>query len=208
MTERPADEAARIEKIWGGQFGDDYLSRNRVNPELRRNFWHGIMSRYPSARVLEVGCNLGANLRPLALVAPGTALTGIDINATALGELHRTEPGLRLARASASVLPFADGAFDFVFTVGVLIHQPPDLLPFVMDEIVRCSARYVLCAEYFSNETVEVPYRGQTRALFKADFGRLYAERHGLREVERTLQTGPGWDEVTCWVFEKASAAA
>jgi hypothetical protein len=73
-----------------------------------------------------------------------------------------------------------------------------------MDEIVRCSRRYVLCAEYFSPETVEVPYRGQERALFKSDFGRLYADRFPLTLRETSLLTGPGWDEVTCWVFEKA----
>jgi pseudaminic acid biosynthesis-associated methylase len=208
MEERPTGEAARIEQIWGGQFGNEYVERNRVNPALRQDFWRGIVTRYASGSVLEVGCNLGANLRPLSIVAAGTSLTGIDINATALGELHRTEPSVRLSRASASALPFADASFDLVFTCGVLIHQPPELLPFVMDEVVRCSRRYVLCAEYFSPETVEVPYRGQTRALFKSDFGRIYAERHPLRLLERTLLTGPGWDEVTCWVFEKKASTA
>jgi pseudaminic acid biosynthesis-associated methylase len=208
MTQRPADEAARIEQIWGGQFGNEYVSRNRVNPALRQDFWRGIMTRYISPTVLEVGCNLGANLRPISIVAPATSLTGIDINATALGELHREAPAVRLSRASASALPFADRSFDLVFTCGVLIHQPPELLPFIMDEIVRCSRRYVLCAEYFSPDTVEVPYRGQTRALFKSDFGRTYEERYPLRLLEKTLLTGPGWDEVTCWVFQKAMGPA
>jgi pseudaminic acid biosynthesis-associated methylase len=199
----PADESSRIERIWGGEFGNDYVARNRVNPELRQDFWRAITSRYPAPEMLEVGCNVGANVRPLSIVSPHVKLAGIDINAAALAELHGEAPSVRTCRASAAALPFADRSFDMVFTVGVLIHQPPELLPFVMAEIVRCTRRFVLCAEYFAEHTVEVPYRGQTRALFKDDFGRLYVERHGLRLLERTLLTGPGWDEVTCWVLTR-----
>ncbi|MEO6235368.1 MAG: pseudaminic acid biosynthesis-associated methylase [Vicinamibacterales bacterium] len=200
----PLSEAARIEGIWGGEFGNAYVQRNPVDPGLRQSFWQGIAERFPVTSILEVGCNLGANLRPLVRVTgDGVRLAGIDINATALGALHGAEPSLRLTRASGRALPFADGAFDFVFTVGVLIHQPPELLPLVMDEIQRCSRRFVMCAEYYAPDPVEVPYRGQTRALFKADFGGLYARRHGLqvRETDRLL--GPGWDDVTYWVLEK-----
>ena len=37
-----------------------------------------------------------------------------------------------------------------------------------MDEIVRCSRRYVLCGEYRADDLEEVPYRGQEGALFRA----------------------------------------
>jgi pseudaminic acid biosynthesis-associated methylase len=200
----PLSEAARIEGIWGGDFGNEYVERNPVNPELRQDFWRGITTRFPAGSMLEVGCNLGANLRPLVRVArAGTSLAGIDINATALASLRAAEPGLKLTRASGRALPFADGAFDMVFTVGVLIHQPPELLPLVMDEVQRCSRRYVVCAEYYSPDVVEVPYRGQTRALFKADFGGLYASRHGLDILDTGRLLGPGWDDVTYWVLER-----
>jgi pseudaminic acid biosynthesis-associated methylase len=208
MTERSADEAARIEGIWGGEFGNEYVARNPVNPSLRQDFWRDVTTRFPAHSLLEVGCNLGANLRPLSIVAPGLALHGIDINATALEALHRTEPSARLARASGRALPFTTGAFDMVFTVGVLIHQPPEMLSDVVDEIVRCSRRYVLCAEYYSPETVEVPYRGQTRALFKGDFGGLYRDRFGMTIRQTTRLLGPGWDDVTCWILEKTSHTA
>ena len=46
-----------------------------------------------------------------------------------------------------------------------------------MDEIVRCSRRYVLCGEYRADDLEEVPYRGQEGALFRHDYGRLYQER-------------------------------
>ena len=208
MAEKSLDEAARIERIWGGEFGNEYVARNPVNPSLRQDFWRDVTTRFPARSLLEVGCNLGANIRPLSIVAPEARLSGIDINAAALAALRRAEPRARLARASARALPFTTGAFDMVFTVGVLIHQPPEMLQDVMDEIVRCSRRYVLCAEYYAPETVEVPYRGQTRALFKGDFGGLYRDRFGMTIRQTARLLGPGWDDVTCWILEKNSHTA
>ena len=62
--------------------------------------------------------------------------------------------------APARDLPVGDRSIDFVFTMGVLIHQPEETLDKVMSEMVRASSRYVFCGEYFDTETVEVPYRG------------------------------------------------
>ena len=208
MSETPSEEAARIERIWGGEFGNEYAARNPVNPSLRQDFWRDVTTRFPARSMLEVGCNLGANIRPLSIVASEARLSGIDINAAALAGLRCAEPRAKLVRASARMLPFTTGAFDMVFTVGVLIHQPPEMLHDVLDEIVRCSCRYVLCAEYYSSETVEVPYRGQTRALFKGDFGGLYRDRFGMTIRKTTRLLGPGWDDVTCWVLEKNSPTA
>jgi len=92
-----------------------------------------------------------------------------------------------------------------VFTVGVLIHQPPAALPGVMAEIVRCSRRFVICGEYYAPEPTEVAYRGQTGALFKRDFGGLYRQLFpglALRK-QQFLSTADGWDDVTFWMFEK-----
>jgi pseudaminic acid biosynthesis-associated methylase len=205
--DRTSSEAERIEQIWSGRFGDQYVERNPVTPGLREEFWRDVVARYPAVRLLEVGCNVGANLRPLSSVAPQARLTGIDINAGALDALHRAEPRLRLARASARALPFPDRSFDLVFTCGVLIHQPPEILSLAMDEIVRCSSRFVLCAEYYAPEATEVPYRGQTRALFKADYGKLYVQRFPLTLRETRHLNGPGWDDVTLWVLEKPSSS-
>jgi hypothetical protein len=108
-------------------------------------------------------------------------------------------------RARARGLPFRDGSFEMVFTMGVLIHQPTEALEEVMAEIERCSSRYILCAEYFAETLTEVPYRGIDGALFKRDFGGLYQELFpGLQQLERGhLSRADGWDDVTYWVFEK-----
>jgi ubiquinone/menaquinone biosynthesis C-methylase UbiE len=128
------------------------------------------------------------------------------VNEHALEVVRSEIPGVDARVASARELPFADDSFDLVFTTGVLIHQSPEELPRVMDEIVRASRRYVLCGEYRADELEEVPYRGQRGALYKQDYGRLYQERFPqLRLLEEGfLPKSEGvWDDVTYWIFEQ-----
>ncbi len=36
-------EASRLEALWGGQFGDEYVDRNRSAPDRREGFWNGLL---------------------------------------------------------------------------------------------------------------------------------------------------------------------
>jgi len=208
--DRSESEAVRLEQLWAGGFGDAYLERNRAAGEVRAPFWNSILTELPVSRALEVGCNVGANLRWFAeRLSPPNAY-GVDINDAALAELHRSVPGVNALLAPARDLPFRDAWFDLVFTMGVLIHQPDVTLPLVMHEIVRCSRRWVLCGEYFAEERTEVPYRGESGALFKRDYGRIYEELFpDLRLIRKGfLGRADGWDDVTYWLFEKAGPFA
>lgn len=200
------DNANRLEALWGGTFGDDYVERNRAAGEGRGPFWQTILARTQAKRVLEVGCNVGANLRWIAEQLGADGTWGIDVNSKALDELRRALP-VTAIQASARELPFPDGDFDLVFTMGVLIHQAPESLPEVMAEIVRTSRRWVLCGEYFAESPTEVPYRGQTGALFKRDFGGDYLRLFPQLTLADTgfLARGDGstWDDITWWLFEK-----
>ena len=198
-------EANRLEELWGGQFGDEYVERNARAAERRAAFWQGICSEFPVQRVLEVGCNLGANLKWISQSIKPQNTFGVDINQKALERLHAHLPNVNAILTPARELPFRDSWFDMVFTMGVLIHQPESTLPLVMSEIVRCSRRYVLCGEYYSDTTTEVPYREQRGALFKRDYGRIYQELFpDLRLLKQGfLGSDEGWDDVTFWVFEK-----
>jgi pseudaminic acid biosynthesis-associated methylase len=200
-----ADDAQRLEALWAGDFGDDYSVRNRDDGSGRRPFWEDVLTKIAPASALEVGCNVGGNLLALAPLLGVENVAGVDVNASALETLAAAEPAIRTQLAPARSLPFGDGAFDLVFTTGVLIHQPPDTLPDVIDEIVRCARRYVLCGEYFAEGLEEVPYRGHRGALFRRDFGALYAERHpALTLLEQGFLARDGvWDDLTYWIFEK-----
>jgi spore coat polysaccharide biosynthesis protein SpsF len=89
--------------------------------------------------------------------------------------------------------------------MGVLIHQSPETLPQVMSEIVRCANKFVLCGEYFSEEEVEIPYRGHRGALYKQDFGGLYSRLFPDLELIESgfLTQSDGFDDITYWIFKK-----
>lgn len=204
MADKQA-EATRLEALWASSFGDAYVERNRAASNGREAFWAELLAAVEPQRVLEVGCNVGANLRWIAATLPPRQVFGVDINEKALDEIHRAVPGVGAVWSPARELPFRDRWFDLVFTMGVLIHQPESTLPIVMSEIVRCSRRYVLCGEYHATETTEVPYRDQPGALFKRDYGRLYAELFPELMLRKSgfLGRDQGWDDVTWWLFEK-----
>ncbi len=199
-------EVERLQALWSEEFGDKYVERNRTAAEGREPFWRWLHENHPFERVLEVGCNLGGNLHWLAQLVPPRGVFGVDINEHALREARAALPDANVVHSEARTLPFRDAAFDLTFTTTVLIHQPPEAVPIVMSELVRCSRRYVLCGEYHADEPEEIPYRGERGALFKRDWGALYeALFPELTLVHRRFEpwTGTGWDDVTFWLFEK-----
>lgn len=205
MMSGERDEGARLEQLWGGEFGDAYVERNLRAGEGRDVFWRKVLGRYECGTILEVGCNVGANVRWLAELIEPHNVYGVDVNVRALRQLRAAQPDVNALWGVARGLPFRDEWFDMVFTTGVLIHQPEETLGEVMAEVVRCARRYVLCGEYFAAENVQVPYRDQTDALFKRDYGRLYQEMFPNLKLLETgfLSRAEGWDDVTYWIFEK-----
>jgi pseudaminic acid biosynthesis-associated methylase len=201
-------EIQRLESLWSEDFGDSYVERNQAAAAGREPLWRWLYERHPFTSVLEVGCNVGGNLHWLQQLIAPEHVWGIDINAAALRQVRATMPDVNAVRSVARTLPFRDAQFELTFTTGVLIHQPPDSLPIVLNEIVRCSRRYVLCGEYFSEQPEEVAYRGERGAMFRRDWGALYQSLFPELELvdkryEPLNEDGTGWDDVTFWVFEK-----
>ena len=200
-------DAERLENLWAGEFGDAYRDRNAAPERGREAFWTDLAKRLGPRTALELGCNIGGNLHWLARVLGEENCAGIDISDSAIAVLSERLPGVDARVASARDLPFEDGSFDLVYTVGVLIHQPPESLGQVMSEVVRCSRRWVMCAEYADTDEVEVPYHGEQGALYRRDYGELYAAEHPELTLvhHEFLARGPesSWDDVTVWVFEK-----
>jgi pseudaminic acid biosynthesis-associated methylase len=200
-------ELVRLEELWSGDFGDDYVDRNRQSDDNRRAFWSQLVDDLGVTRALEVGCNVGGNLRHLAPhMTPGGTF-GLDVNRKALGELRRELPEINAVEGSARDLPFRDGWFDLVFTVGVLIHQADSTQPLVMNEMARVSKQWVLCGEYFAEQTEEVPYRDPQGALFRRNCGSLFTELFPQLHLHSTgfLGKDEGWDDVTWWLFSTSS---
>lgn len=196
-------EAARLEQLWGGDFGDQYVERNHEAGQARAGFWASLLDEFPARRVLEVGCNVGANLQHLASHAEAW---GVDVNRRSLELLHQRQPSVNAGFGIARDLPFRDGWFDLTFTVAVLIHQPEDALGLAMAELVRCSRRWILAIEYTAADPTVVEYRGQRDAFFKRDYGQRFASLFPELSMVRTgeLTKPEGFDDgLGYWVFEK-----
>jgi len=200
------DEAARLERLWNGEFGDQYVSRNTAAGGGRGPFWAWHAARFPAARLLEIGCNIGANLRHLVDHADTNGVWGVDVNEVALTQGRQALPSVNFGWAAARELPFRDGFFDLTLSVAVLIHQPSETIGDTIDELVRCSRRFVTVIEYTAPEVVEVTYRGQVGAFFKRPFGDVIAARHPELELthRQDVTKGDGFDDgMECFVFSK-----
>lgn len=101
------------------------------------------MGLQAGSKVLDVGCGTGALLTELARA--GAEVTGIDTFGEADGidrriaEARMKEQGLEipLRQGSAAKLPFDDGAFDLVVSIGMLEHIPPETRKRVLPEMFR-----------------------------------------------------------------------
>lgn len=205
MTDDAAREAARLEALWAGAFGDEYVERNEGSYDRREEFWREMVDRLRPSSVLEVGCNMGGNLRWIAPLLGRGTVVGVDVNHSALSRVREGLPSVGAVRGAGRDLPLRDRAVDLAFTMGVLMHQPEAMLPLVMSEVVRCSDRFVLVGEYYAEQTLEVPYRGHSGALFKRDYGALFTGRFPALDLVGTgfLSRETGWDDVTWWLFER-----
>lgn len=198
------NEAIRLENLWSGQFGKDHMERNRDTRE-RHEVLSNILKDCDIDTVLEVGCNIGLNLIAIRDLFGPIGLYGIDIYEDAVDEANAS--GLKCSVGVARELEFPDSSIDLVFTAGVLIHQPLDMLEKCMSEIVRVSKKYVLAIEYFDPSFKEIPYRGNERALFKGDYGRMYMDLFPQLKLigGGKIPLSKCWDDVTYWLFEKTS---
>jgi pseudaminic acid biosynthesis-associated methylase len=166
-TDRNTMTTDEMDVAFGAQFGirKSEIYRELVGPD-----------RLPAGTVLEVGCNIGLQLRLLEKANPGLEFHGLEPQPYAIERARRLSPNMTFHVGTAFALPFPDRSFDLVMTHGVLIHIHPNDLGRALAEIERVSRRFVLCHEYYAPETVEVRYQGQAGLLWKTDFARRYRE--------------------------------
>lgn len=166
------------EAFWAGDFGDKYILRN-MDPSLlagRLNMFSKVLNLTgPLESALEIGPNIGLNLKALEMLVPGIQLTGVEINKEA-SEILRGNGDFEVI--NLSVLDYqADKTFSMVFTRGVLIHINPDMLPGIYDKMYEMTDEYILVAEYYNPSPTMIPYRGEQDRLFKRDFAGDLMER-------------------------------
>lgn len=188
------------EQLWAGEFGQQYTDRNTRDRQEWDDFYRrtwgltktemntrfiGDLPR--DARILEVGCNTGMQLRGLQDMG-FTKLYGIELQPYAVEKAKQHTSGINIIQGSGFDLPFRDGFFDVVCTNGVLIHIAPNDLPRMMGEMVRCSRQYIWGYEYYTAELTSIRYRGKEGFLWKADYAALFDQHFPqLRVVKQDL---------------------
>lgn len=167
-----------------------YRKRLRVSrAEMNSVFLQSIPKQ---ARILEVGCNVGTQLRILHGMGYRN-LEGCDINPDNIRRGMSMCPPLQMKVNHGTELPYPDESFDLVFTSGVLIHQDPETqLKPLMDEIVRITKRWVWGYEYYA-PTIERIESYET-GCWKGPYIDFYRER-GLKSIVDGIFIYRGGDE-------------
>ena len=159
------------EEFWAGEFGDSYISRNESEKLLASNIAlfadiFSSLDKVPSS-FMEIGANIGMNIKAIQNLAPGAQFTGIEINKQACEILAGT--GCEVIESSI-IDAVTTKKFNLVFSKGVMIHLMPDQLVPTYKKMYEWSNRFILIAEYYNPTPITIPYRGNSDRLFKRDF--------------------------------------
>jgi SAM-dependent methyltransferase len=110
----PADYAGGDTKYWEAQWLEELRPFGGITARLLQAHLHS-----PSL-LLEAGCGQGEVA--VGLAALGHAVIGVDLASEALTDCRRRHPDLPLVVGDVGRLPFRDGAFDAITSLGVVEH--------------------------------------------------------------------------------------
>lgn len=177
LEPRPEDATrSRIREFWTRNVNAETLFGRRVSGHPRgapgyfadleaqryrshRHLLPWIHGMQPGRRVLEIGCGIGMDAWQMA--RHGLVVTGVDLTEVAVRTARERFSGAGVPgdflNADALHLPFADGAFDYVFSFGVLHHAQDTAA--AIDEVYRLlrpggEARIMLYHRRSLNEAV------------------------------------------------------
>lgn len=199
-------EKSEQEQFWKGTFGDEYNTRNIIEPAERADFFRNVFKLTGGIEsICELGANRGHNLLAIQSINENLELTGVEINGKAFNELSEIS-GIR--SINSSIQDYSENvSFDLVFTCGVLIHINPSDLPLVYKKIYELSKKYILVNEYYNPTPIEIAYRGYTGKLFKRDFAGEILDMYDNLKIESYGflwgRVEPAWDNSTWFLLSK-----
>lgn len=204
-------------ETWKGEFGRSYTDRNMMTPEqadqlclkdcgtLRTDLYKESFRGIEMNSILEVGCNIANQLMLLQKMGYKD-LWGIEPQEYASELAKKRTEKINIVRASAFDIPFKDNYFDLVFTSGVLEHIAPEDLPNAMEEIYRCSKKYIFGFETYVKEGVlMVDYRKNKDLLWRANYSKLFLERFPKLKLvkEKVFEYKPTGEFDSVYLLEK-----
>jgi 2-polyprenyl-3-methyl-5-hydroxy-6-metoxy-1,4-benzoquinol methylase len=122
-----------------------HLTKNPVKRWLIDRFKRtvaAVVSEFICESILDVGCGEGFVTEAVVAAEPDARVTGVDLDADAVGAAKRRCPGAAFEVGDVLALPFADASFDLVLCCEVLEHvEDPSR---ALRELCRVSAGFVL----------------------------------------------------------------
>lgn len=202
------------EQFWSGAFGDEYIQRNRSEQLVAGNislFAEALRDSRNISSVLELGANIGMNLRALRMLYPNALMRGVEINRQA-ADILKDEIGHKNTIEASLLDGVHFGTADLVLVKGVLIHLPPDRLSEIYDLLFNSTNRLILICEYYNPTPMNLPYRGNENKLFKRDFaGEMLLRFPDLRLLKYGFRyrNDPVFplDDITWFLLEKAQVS-
>ena len=176
----PPNYGTPQEEFWAGDFGTDYIGRNDSEELLASNlrfFSIALKQATHISSCLELGANIGMNLKALKLLYPKIKLKGAEINPNACKLLAELIGEQNVFEGSIFDYPIL-GKVDLVLIKTVMIHINPGMLDAVYEKLYQASSRYILVCEYYNTAPVAISYRGHSDRLFKRDFAGEMLEKY------------------------------
>ena len=207
---RTHNYATPQEEFWAGEFGTEYIGRNDSAQMLASNLNLLSKALKQAGRIsscLELGANIGMNLKALQLLYPGIHLRAVEINPDAAKILANLIGENNVFEGSIFEYPITNKV-DLSLIRGVLIHINPDMLPVVYEKLYQASNRFILVGEYYNPSPVAISYRGHEDRLFKRDFaGEMLDKYPDLKLVDYgfVYRRDPVFpdDDITWFLMEK-----
>jgi len=198
------------EEFWAGAFGSEYISRNDSSQLLASNLNFFTKALNQAGRItscVELGANIGMNLKALQLLYPGVELKAAEINPEAAKLLGNLIGEKNVYLGSIFDYPIT-GKVELSLIKGVLIHINPEMLNTVYEKLYQATRRFILVCEYYNPSPVAIPYRGHTDRLFKRDFaGEMLDKYSDLHIVDYgfAYRRDPAFpqDDITWFLMEK-----
>lgn len=106
-------------------------------------------------RVLEVGCNVGHNLRELEKAH------GIDIDFTAIKKAMNHYPKNQFYEGDILTIGLTWHLYDFVFTRALLSHIDNNNIEKAITKILNATNHYFMFCEYYADSYKEIPWRDE-----------------------------------------------
>jgi len=198
------------EEFWAGEFGTEYIGRNDSAQMLASNLNLLSKALKQAGRIsscLELGANIGMNLKARQLLYPGIHLKAVEINPNAAKILANLIGENNVFEGTVFEYPITKKV-DLSLIRGVLIHINPNMLPVVYEKLYQASNRFILVGEYYNPSPVAISYRGHEERLFKRDFaGEMLDKYPDLKLVDYgfVYRRDPVFpdDDITWFLMEK-----